>query len=282
MPRNVKGIGRTGKKHTKKAAHDINRQHKSSEGISGPLFIPEPQEVTEEADEQVPLVASSDEQPASLREALTPARPVQPHEYVPHPHPRYADEKWDPLPGFRGSSGAYGSEAWDPDVPPCIPSDERPPRIFGSQEAAEAAAAADRLERTLPYVNCYGDPDDSDFEDYYDEEGEEVARVKYRYALRRLGEAYPELKIPAGLHAGLAASEQETRPCPCGAGLLAKWPWVLHDRVSLGFCPSADWSRDPSADDSAVGDIQDRHSWEMTCWRSEWISAAPGGDNIAW
>ena len=38
MPRNAEGIGRTGKKHKRVADHDLSRQPKSQEGISGPLF----------------------------------------------------------------------------------------------------------------------------------------------------------------------------------------------------------------------------------------------------
>ena len=106
-----------------------------------------------------------------------------------------------------------------------------------------------------------------------------MARVKYVHALRRLAAAFPELKIPAELHAGVDASGQETRPCPCGAGLLPRWPWVLQT-VSLGFCPSSevDWRK--STNDKATADRSGRHSLEVQMWRSEWIKAAPGGDHI--
>ena len=38
MPRNSKGMGRTGKKHTKKAVDDppLSQRTKSSDGVSGP------------------------------------------------------------------------------------------------------------------------------------------------------------------------------------------------------------------------------------------------------
>ena len=167
----------------------------------------------------------------------------------------------------------------EPDKPPCSPSDERPDAVFGSILAAKAVAAAHILEKHLPR----GDFEESDYyeEDEEREEREEVARVKYMHALRRLAAEFPELKIPAGLHAGVDASGQETRPCPCGAGLLPRWPWVLQT-VSLGFCPSndIDWSK--STDDKATADAEDVHFRELCTWRSVWIMAAPGGDCIGW
>ena len=48
---------------------------------------------------------------------------------VPESHPNYdRDEPF--LPGFRGHGGGYGGEKWDPDKPPCIPSDERPDTVL--------------------------------------------------------------------------------------------------------------------------------------------------------
>ena len=44
MPRNVKGIGRTGKKHKKPASTDILRQPKNQEAIQGQLFTQELQQ----------------------------------------------------------------------------------------------------------------------------------------------------------------------------------------------------------------------------------------------
>ena len=47
--------------------------------------------------------------------------------------------------------------------------------------------------------------------------------------------------------------------------------------AALGFGPSA--AVDGVSDDAAIADIQVKHDWEMICWRSEWISSAPDGDN---
>ena len=60
MPRNAKGIGRTGKKHKRVADHDLSRQPKSQEGISGPLFTPVLQDSINKIDEKAPE-SSSDE-----------------------------------------------------------------------------------------------------------------------------------------------------------------------------------------------------------------------------
>jgi hypothetical protein len=57
------------------------------------------------------------------------------------------------------------------------------------------------------------------------------------------------------------ASQHHTRPCPCGRGALAKWPWVVQT-ARWGFCDC--WMA----------------SWELTCWRGEWIKA--GDPNLAY
>ena len=44
MPRNVKGIGRTGKKHKKPATTDIHLQPKNQEAVKGPSFTQELQQ----------------------------------------------------------------------------------------------------------------------------------------------------------------------------------------------------------------------------------------------
>ena len=83
------------------------------------------------------------------------------------------------------------------------------------------------------------------------------ARVPFEFALRRLLRAFPEVgPCPLEGH----ASQQQTRPCPCGSGVLARWPWVVQTS-ELGFCEC------------------DMASWELTCWRMEWISA--GGPDLS-
>ena len=51
------------------------------------------------------------------------------------------------IPGYRGVPN--GEAWWDPQKPPCVPSDHRPAHLFNSREAAEAAGAAARVERFL-------------------------------------------------------------------------------------------------------------------------------------
>ena len=122
------------------------------------------------------------------------------------------------------------------------------------QVGSRAAGAASGVERCFP-------EGDEESEDYYDDEDrDEVARVKYKAALRRLQKTFPELDVSPML-AVARASEQPTRPCPCGAGVLPKWPWVVQT-VDLGFCGC------------------DMAGWELTCWRAEWIMA--GAPNLAW
>jgi len=279
MPREQKGIGRQGKKHKRKAEFDIHRRLKvpvNSE--ASPATAKPVQESTTIEQEADPAEASRD---APVPEASLEVVDDDNDDL----HPRYRDGK-PLLPGCRPAI-AYGEEKckWDPDQPPMIPSDERPDKVFGSVVAAEAIAAANLLERAFPRQN----PEDSDYEeDYYDDEdsrleGLDSARIKYKHALRRLAAEFPELMIPPGLHAGLDASKQETRPCPCGVGRLPRWPWALQT-VCLGFCPSSniyvDWSKLGSYWDMERGDPASKHSLEMINWREEWMLAAPGGERI--
>ena len=133
---------------------------------------------------------------------------------------------------------------WNPEMPPCVPSDHRPEHLFNSREAAEAAGAASRVERFAPPAIGWDD-------DY------ELACVENKLALRRLRESFPEVDPCPMAH----ASQHHTRPCPCGRGALAKWPWVVQ-AAQLGFCNC--WMA----------------GWELTCWRIEWIGA--GAPNLAW
>jgi hypothetical protein len=155
--------------------------------------------------------------------------------------------------GYRGNPGAAACYPWDPALSPCVPSDERPKFLISSREAAEAVGAASRVEQFSP------GPDGHEFDD--DEEQYELARVKCRFALRRFQESFPELDPRPSDVFCTHASQQLTRPCPCGSGVLARWPWVVQT-MGLGFC------------DCGMA------SWELTCWRSEWIKA--GAPNLAW
>ena len=188
---------------------------------------------------------------------------------MPCPHPRNADPSWNGFEqvGYRGHGDGFGDERWDPDVPPCVVSDKRPTGVFGSEEAAMAVKAARVRERCMP-EKFVGD------EGMYNEEEEEVARVRYLYALRRLAKVFPELEVPVPeLCAGLKAALQCTRPCPCGVGLLARWPWVLQT-TGLGFCSGGEWGEDE--DSQQVETTQGQHFWEYFSWREEWIMACPG------
>ena len=94
----------------------------------------------------------------------------------------------------------------------------------------------ERVEETAPQPdNEYG---------IFNEEEYEVALVRYKHALHRLQEAFPDLD-----------EQHHTRPCPCGRGALAMWPWVVQNAQG-GFCGC--W----------------KAGWELVCWRSDWEAAA--------
>ena len=128
----------------------------------------------------------------------------------------WATERHPEIQGYRGRPGGDEDERyWNPTRPPCVPSDHRPANLFNSREAAEAAGAASRVERFAPSP----DQDECDF----DEEKYEVACVEPKHAMRRLHESFPGLE-----------EKHHTRPCPCGRGALAVWPWVVQT-AQLGF-----------------------------------------------
>ena len=270
MPRKQGGIGRTGSKHKKATKFDIHRKPKQDQGPDGPFFTSELPDTTNAkenvadqsgVDNLTNLVSDCAVADEAAGDASKP--PNRPQVERPR-HPRYFDGQ-PFLPGFRHPGGTH-DVMWDPDKPPCIPSDERPLKLFGSEEAAEAAAAAGRLEQQLG--------DDGYEKTLEDDEREEMARVRYKYALLRLAAAFPEFEVPvAELCAGLNASEQQTRPCPCGVGQLPRWPWVVQT-ARLGFCPGC-W-------DEVDGSYEEHCSFEMVHWRNEWIDAWPGCKNISW
>ena len=82
MPRNVKGIGRTGKKH-KKPADGGSPVMLNEKGITGPLFTPL-QDTTNEPDGQAEEASSSAEQ-CALADAVEKLRPFDPEAYIPCP-----------------------------------------------------------------------------------------------------------------------------------------------------------------------------------------------------
>ena len=151
----------------------------------------------------------------------------------------------DSIPGYRGTPGGSEEERyWNPERPPCVPSDHRPVHLFNSREAAEAAGMASRVERFTRR------PDEDGEDDEFVEELYELACVKHKDAMRRLHASFPEV-----------VDDHGTRPCPCGHGILGKWPWMVQT-AQLGFCEC--WMA----------------GWELTCWRSEWIKA--GHPHLAW
>ena len=154
------------------------------------------------------------------------------------------------IPGYRGVPLCYEEERyWDPQKEPCVPSDHRPALLFNLWEAAEAAGEASRMEAFASRADqVSGEYDFHDGE--RDEELYELACVKHKHAMHRLLSSFPR-----------SDETHHTRPCPCGPGALAMWPWVVQT-AQLGFCEC------PMAE------------WERICWRSEWIKA--GSPGLAW
>ena len=76
-----------------------------------------------------------------------------------------------------------------------------------------------------------------------------------------------------------------TRPCPCGGGKLAQWPWVLQTIClpDLGFCPRllprgcGGGAGGLPADETR---ILAARTHEMQGWASEWITAWRGGEGL--
>ena len=99
----------------------------------------------------------------------------------------WATKRHPEIPGYRGRPGGDEAERfWNPAAPPCVPSDHRPTCLFSSRLAAEAAAAASRVEHFAPR------PDSDGEDEYFDEELYELACVKHKHALRHLRASFPE------------------------------------------------------------------------------------------
>jgi len=158
----------------------------------------------------------------------------------------FAIERHPEIKGYRGRPGGdLESRFWNPQKPPCVPSDDRPQHLFCSREAAEAAGAASQVERF--------EPPPYDDEHYKDKERYELALVNHKQALRRLRKSFPDVEVCPLAHT--SHTQHQTRPCPCGRGVLARWPWVVQT-AQLGFCGCK------------------MAGWELTCWRIEWVNAA--------
>ena len=91
MPRNAKGLGRTGRKHKKKAAAGPKAQSKISSGEGGPPSSPVPQETATTIDK---VAAQSSPAPSVEDDVAEPIRFISLHGPTPSPHPRYADPSW--------------------------------------------------------------------------------------------------------------------------------------------------------------------------------------------
>ena len=151
----------------------------------------------------------------------------------------HSTERHPEIPGYRGRAMADVEEIyWNPAKAPCVPSDHRPEELFNSQQAAEAAGAAAGVEKSTLTEHDEDNNEESMAEEY------ELACVRHKYAMRRLRLSFPEV-----------ADDGSRRPCPCGLGALAMWPWVVQT-AELGFC------------------VCIMAQWELICWRSEWISTS--------
>lgn len=149
-------------------------------------------------------------------------------------------------------------------------------KVFGSIEAAKAAATAERYENSRHFlariIEAENEGDDaSEWRMDYDEDGVEIQRLQYKRMLKQLHEAFPELELQVPqLLEGVHADEHNSRACPCGTGRLPQWPWVTA-MPGKGFCECPE------------------SSYYLGCARSDWIPkdlpyiSGPGGTScIDW
>ena len=175
-----------------------------------------------------------------------------------------------------------------PLLPPALPpppagtrasSAELYDKVFGSMEAAKAAATAERYENSMHLLaeireaekQLEEGDDASELWIDYDEDGVEIQRIQYKRMLKQLSEAFPELELQVSqLLEGVCTDEHNSRVCPCGTGRLPQWPWVAA-MPGKGFCTCSE------------------SSYYMGCTRSDWIppdlpyiTAAGGHGRIDW
>ena len=115
--------------------------------------------------------------------------------------------------------------------------------LMQSKRVGIAIRAARDLEAFIPAPKvCSKDSDesaskaDSETDSEEDEEAE-LATVRYKHALRRLGRAYPCYQFGTVYDpwdTTQVATAANTVPCKCG-GRKGQWPWLLQP-ACLGFC----------------------------------------------
>jgi hypothetical protein len=149
-------------------------------------------------------------------------------------------------------------------------------KMFGTMEAAKAAATADRYECSMHClarileVEKEGE-DTSELWCDYDEDSVEIRRLQYKRMLKQLNDTFPELELQVPqLLEGVCADEHNSRACPCGTGRLPQWPWVAA-MPGKGFCDCSE------------------ASYYIGCARADWIPgdlpyiSAPGGrSSVDW
>ena len=152
--------------------------------------------------------------------------------------------------------GAAPSAPPPPPVPPPAP----PPPVAATRAASDAlrarvqccphavgqaVAAATSFEMQLRLARCFaaGELASEDF----DEEELEIAKLRYKRALKHLSQEIPELELGVAVQLeGVRVSEHSCRRCRCGNGWFAhEWPWMLVTEA-LGFCNDecSEWSID--------------------------------------
>ena len=263
MPRN-QGIGRTGRKHKKSAAHNIHRQPKATTEPTVATEAPEPpaephneseMEVEPAAPDQTAnrlLLMTAEHEAAVARRLLQQGGRCWLHQLIDDDSEVFESEAKEEMVIVAREVDDY-----------CLMvGDTRPEGIFGSTLAAEAVVAARDFEEcvrdgTIVGRGRLGDWVVPDLSEEYDDltEAEEAearglaARASYRRAIHQLKAAFPELPTP----------DPVVRRCVCSPGA-PRWPWALDiNCVDWSYCRGPDECRP--------------FSEVMFLWRSAWREA---------
>ena len=226
LPAEMKSAVKTAKKAAKRKGQSAEEAEAAVRRRQAKLLLPTAAEIRA-AWRQIARAAeqSAPPPPPPPPEPPPPAQPPAPPPLPASPPPlKTPPTPSPPAPVERWTSDGLATDAFE---------DE----LKSSLDVGRAIVAATHLERHIPWE--WSTDDESEEEpptDDSEDEAAEHATIAYKYALRRLGKAYPEITFKGvSTDSTAVARDDNSRLCRCGEGRAGMWPWQLqwHTR---GFC----------------------------------------------
>ena len=232
MPRDKGGIGRTGKKHKKKASHDIHRQPKAESGVQALAGTSCAEELLVAAQAVADATADGLAKAAATRpDGLSLAGlglALEGVEVVEVSSGSDDQEEDAPSPRVACYNPAYIPREWPPEAEP-TPSDhvvKATKRMRGSRLAEEAIHAAvlcelkqvwlrEGVDAPLGVIEGW-----EEYDAYMRERGKEIHQSRYHELLSELKKSFPMMVCCEHFERGMC---MHGIPCECGKQQ-APWP----------------------------------------------------------